>query len=87
MKNHFFRSAALALLVVIGAITVFSQGDDKQRAVAPAVPEETLFVSGPERDALRMIKEGRQTFRFDTFGDEEFWARPYRCIVRLRARK
>ena len=20
-----------------------------------------------------MIKEGRQTFRFDTFGDEEFW--------------
>jgi hypothetical protein len=27
----------------------------------------------PERDALRMIAEGRQTFRFDTFGDEAFW--------------
>jgi len=25
------------------------------------------------QDALRMLREGRQTFRFDTFGDEEFW--------------
>lgn len=24
-------------------------------------------------NARRMIEEGRQTFRFDTFGDEEFW--------------
>src|SRR5262245_26309351 len=27
----------------------------------------------PERHALDMIREGRQTFRFDTFGDEAFW--------------
>src|SRR5262249_18592796 len=25
------------------------------------------------RDARRMIRDGRQTFRFDTFGDEAFW--------------
>src|SRR5947209_12886002 len=25
------------------------------------------------RNAARMIAEGRQTFRFDTFGDEAFW--------------
>ena len=24
-------------------------------------------------NARRMIEEGRQTFRFDTFGDEAFW--------------
>ena len=24
-------------------------------------------------NALRMIDEGRQTFRYDTFGDEAFW--------------
>jgi hypothetical protein len=29
--------------------------------------------SGPNRDALQMIAEGKQTFRFDTFGDEAFW--------------
>src|SRR5205807_1790490 len=27
----------------------------------------------PEQDAVQMIQEGRQTFRFDTFGDEAFW--------------
>ena len=26
-----------------------------------------------ERNAIRMIDEGRQTFRFNTFGDEAFW--------------
>ena len=34
--------------------------------------------AGPPRDAVhahadQLIDEGRQTFRFDTFGDEEFW--------------
>ena len=32
---------------------------------------------------LRMIKEGRQTFRFATFGDEAFWGdalRPMRLL-------
>lgn len=34
--------------------------------------------SGPQNQAVqqnanRMIREGRQTFRFDTFGDEAFW--------------
>lgn len=26
-----------------------------------------------DRSARQMIREGRQTFRFDTFGDEDFW--------------
>jgi hypothetical protein len=30
-------------------------------------------MAGPERDALQMISEGRQIFRYDTFGDEAFW--------------
>src|SRR5690349_8777698 len=25
------------------------------------------------QNAARMIAEGKQTFRFDTFGDEQFW--------------
>jgi hypothetical protein len=27
----------------------------------------------PEQNAAKLIKEGRQTFRFDTFGDEAYW--------------
>src|SRR5215472_827701 len=26
-----------------------------------------------QRNAIQLIEEGRQTFRFDTFGDEDFW--------------
>jgi hypothetical protein len=29
--------------------------------------------ASPAKHAERMIAEGRQTFRFDTFGDEDFW--------------
>jgi uncharacterized protein (TIGR03067 family) len=35
--------------------------------------ENELHLSDPQRNALKLIEEGRQTFRFDTFGDEEFW--------------
>src|SRR5262245_49324051 len=29
--------------------------------------------SAPVKTSKRLIDEGRQTFRFDTFGDEDFW--------------
>ena len=70
MKNHLLKSVALVFLVVIGSNTACSQGGEKGRPVAS---EGEPRMSGPEVDALQMIKEGRQTFRFDTFGDEEFW--------------
>jgi hypothetical protein len=55
----------IALSLFVGAAIVFSQetGPDDSPTAA----------SGPEQDALQMIKEGRQTFRYDTFGDEAFW--------------
>ena len=57
-------------------------------ALAGAVTLALLFVATPagshvmkllgfdrqiEQNAARMLDEGRQTFRFDTFGDEAFW--------------
>jgi hypothetical protein len=77
MKNYLVRSTALVFLVVVGSIPALSQEREKRRQVAQeaerSARETWPNVSGPERDALQMIKEGRQTFRFDTFGDEEFW--------------
>ena len=46
--------------------------------------------AGPSRDALRMIREGRQTFRHDTFGDEAFWGdalQLHRAIAGREARR
>lgn len=38
-----------------------------------AARSEQQADGGAEANALRMIREGRQTFRHDTFGDEAFW--------------
>lgn len=69
MKSQLLKSAAFALLAIIAA-SLFSLGSGKGQQVAK---ESETHLPGPERDALQMVKEGRQTFRFDTFGDEEFW--------------
>ena len=38
------------------------------------VPSGGGFESLISSNALAMIEEGRQTFRYDTFGDEAFWS-------------
>ena len=45
---------------------------------APPAPDETAAVAtgaGPATDDMspQTLSEGQQTFRFDTFGDEQFW--------------
>ena len=60
----------------------------KWSALAVALTTALLFLATPagskimkllgfdkriEQNAARMLNEGRQTFRFDTFGDEAFW--------------
>jgi hypothetical protein len=36
-------------------------------------------------DAMKMFNDGRQIFRFDTFGDEEFWGGSSNCIRPFKA--
>ena len=69
MKKHLLISAALVFLVLMGSIAALSRGDEKNRQV---VRGGACF-GIPEKDPLKGIEEGRQTFRFDTFGDEAFW--------------
>src|SRR5262245_13998547 len=45
--------------------------DREARRIGPRLAGAGL--SQNELDALQMIDEGRQTFRFDTFGDEVWW--------------
>ena len=72
MQRHLLRGSLLASVVALGAITTFLPGRGQERPAA--APENGGSpVGSPERDALQMIKEGRQTFRYDTFGDEAFW--------------
>jgi hypothetical protein len=71
MKTPSLVFAGLACAALLGAAHTLLHG---QPGARPAAREEAPSpVQGVERDALQMIKEGRQTFRFDTFGDEAFW--------------
>ena len=42
-------------------------------ALAAAEPKKGTTGDPIHANALRMLEEGRETFRFDTFGDEAFW--------------
>ena len=57
-----------------GGVTVAVLKRDRPADLARSDGRENeLHPSDPQRNALKLIEEGRQTFRFDTFGDEEFW--------------
>src|SRR5262245_20588209 len=73
MKTPGKKASAFALLtiVVVGTLALGQPPNREARRIEPRRDETGL--QQPERDALRMIEEGRQTFRFDTFGDESFW--------------
>jgi hypothetical protein len=72
---RFERIAALLLVLAVGMATALlvSVTSAQPGPVRPVAARGDELMAGPEQDALRMIREGRQTFRYDTFGDEAFW--------------
>jgi hypothetical protein len=61
MKKHYVLLALLPLVILLAA-------DDQ----APQASDSS-FLGSAEGNSQQMIKQGRHTFRFDTFGDEAFW--------------
>jgi len=59
---------ALALLCAAVIVVFFDRRSDAKFADAPSEAEQAV-----DANAKRMLAEGKQTFRFDTFGDEAFW--------------
>jgi hypothetical protein len=62
-KRIFSLSVMLAAAIAILAMFADGIHAQKERKLADPVND----------NAQRMVDEGRQTFRFDTFGDEAFW--------------
>jgi hypothetical protein len=66
MKFRFSVVAALAVMFIAATVLWASRGTSE-------VPRETPFDRVIKESARTQVEEGRQIFRFDTFGDEEFW--------------
>jgi hypothetical protein len=65
LARRLLHALPLAALVLLGVI-VFNATVDATRA-GRSTPRATPAANGP------VVSQGRQTFRYDTFGDEAFW--------------
>lgn len=62
---------AFLVLIALGLVYITERGRAQQRA---GVPQETnKFDQQIPANALPVLEDGKQIFRFDTFGDEAFW--------------
>ena len=61
--------ATVIVLAAVTAIALAAVGG--MRGAAPV--GGTPYDHGIRQSALKMLREGQQTFRHDTFGDEQFW--------------
>jgi hypothetical protein len=69
-------SLAITLLAGFGAGTIFIYQNSAQGKASPKesrARQTKSFDDQINANVAKMINEGRQTFRFDTFGDEAFW--------------
>lgn len=64
-----FRTAAL--LTIMG--TMVAAYSWRTPARVAARPAATRFDAAVIKNTAHMLDEGRETFRFDTFGDQDFW--------------
>jgi hypothetical protein len=62
------RAKLLTLAVFVGIAFLFVGSQSGAKIIALLGFDEQI-----DRSAQRMLAEGKQTFRFDTFGDEAFW--------------
>lgn len=60
----------VAVSVITVAVWAIQQTPAKDRS-SPAASQN--YDEQIQRNATRMLEEGKHTFRFDTFGSEDFW--------------
>ena len=62
-------AVAVVVFVPAGVLTLSQRSSAQVRPAAATVS----FDAAIDQNAARMLKEGRQIFRYDTFGSEDFW--------------
>jgi hypothetical protein len=73
-SRHFSTRLVILGLASLLVAVVLAQGPQTVRAVAPSLAGRRPNAPDPVlQNARELLLEGRQTFRDDTFGDEEFW--------------
>src|SRR5215471_7798128 len=71
LRQRVSRKAVLLAALVTGAMVIVGAGSSAATVVLKQ--RQAPFDSTIDQNAENMLAQGRQTFRFDTFGDEAFW--------------
>jgi cytochrome c5 len=71
LKERGLLKTALALLTIAVTLVFLGVNSDAQSGKSG---KGTNSEQQTDANAQRMLDEGKQTFRFDTFGDEAFWS-------------
>jgi hypothetical protein len=66
-------AVSVFVLGVLGSSWFASVVNAQKDAALEAKSKTQSFEDRSRTKALELVREGRKTFRFDTFGDEEFW--------------
>jgi len=84
------QQAAIGIgVVAIFAVTVMAwqQPSEKGRSSPAAKAAQHDFDDQIQSNAKRMLEEGKRTFRFDTFGSEDFWGSKLRLHEAIAGQK
>jgi hypothetical protein len=65
-------SMALAVMAGVGAMVAINSAAQQETFQAAGKPDNT-FDGVIRHNSDRMLEDGRRIFRYDTFGDEDFW--------------
>src|SRR5215467_6482839 len=71
LRQRVSRKAVLLAVLVTGAMAIVGAGSSA--ATVALTQKQAPFDKTINQNAEDMLAQGRQTFRFDTFGDQVFW--------------
>src|ERR1043165_7818227 len=74
MNTRGLTKIALLLLAVAITVVIMDRRSDASWSDEENRGKSTQSERQTDANAERMLDEGKQTFRFDTFGDEAFWS-------------
>ena len=75
ISRRFTAFTALLTIVAIGGAHAQDQGRNQDQNQNQNQNQDQTSIAGSDvwQHAAQQLAEGRNTFRFDTFGDETFW--------------
>lgn len=76
------KKVVFLLLVILAAMLLY-----KGLSLKGVTPTNGIYDEQVAQNAERMLREGKETFRYETFGDEEFWGKSLRLHEAIKGAK